>query len=87
MHQCWMHLQMLLARVSDYLYDRGRWREMEVIDNKAYILCRRELGGKHPNTVRSMASLATAYHMLRRYEEAQKKLYRSAGATAGDSRR
>ncbi len=68
-----MHVEALLMRVSDYLYDRGRWREKEVIDSKVYTLCRRQLGGaRHPDTVRSMAELATTYHVLGRYEEAEK---------------
>jgi cytochrome c-type biogenesis protein CcmH/NrfG len=32
------------------------------------------LGKKHPNTIRSMADLATAYHTQGRYNEAEKML-------------
>ncbi|KAK4172659.1 putative kinesin light chain, partial [Triangularia setosa] len=46
----------LLTRVSDYLYDRGRWREKEPVDLRAY----------------DMADLATTYHAQGRYVEAEK---------------
>ncbi|RYP55419.1 hypothetical protein DL770_010923 [Monosporascus sp. CRB-9-2] len=52
----------LLTRVSDYLFDRGRWREKEPVDKRAYELRREVLGDKHPDTIRSMADLATTYH-------------------------
>ncbi|KAK3687190.1 hypothetical protein B0T22DRAFT_121957 [Podospora appendiculata] len=62
----------LLSRVSDYLYDRGRWREKEPVDKRAYEFRRKRLGEKHPDTIRSMASLADTYHAQGRYEEAEK---------------
>ncbi|KAL8299194.1 hypothetical protein RB593_009191 [Gaeumannomyces tritici] len=62
----------LLSRVSDYLYDRGRWRDREPVDEKAYELRKRVLGDKHPDTIRSMAELATTYHALGRYGEGEK---------------
>nr|CDP27531.1 Putative Kinesin light chain [Podospora anserina S mat+] len=62
----------LLTRVSDYLYDRGRWREREPVDLKAYEYRRELLGDKHPDTIWSIASLATTYHAQGRYEEAEK---------------
>ena len=47
----------LLTRVSDYLYDRGRWREKEPVDVRAYELRKTALGERHPDTIRSMADL------------------------------
>ncbi|UKZ53216.1 hypothetical protein TrVGV298_007008 [Trichoderma virens] len=61
----------LLARVSHYLYERGRWREREIADQRAYGLRKTTLGDKHPDTIRSMASLAATYHALGRYKEAE----------------
>ncbi|KAL7922233.1 P-loop containing nucleoside triphosphate hydrolase protein [Trichoderma austrokoningii] len=61
----------LLTRLSDYLYYRGRWREREVADEKAVRLRKTTLGDKDPNTIQSMASLATTYHALGRYEKAE----------------
>ncbi|KAE9565764.1 hypothetical protein CGMCC3_g18054 [Colletotrichum fructicola] len=62
----------LLSKVSHYLYDRGRWREKELVDEKALKLRRDVLGEKHPDTIDSMASLATTYHSQGRYDEAEK---------------
>ncbi|KAL8318561.1 hypothetical protein RB597_005713 [Gaeumannomyces tritici] len=62
----------LLTRVSDYLYDRGRWREKEPVDERAYGLRKKVLGDKHPDTIRSMAELATTYGCQGRYDEAEK---------------
>ncbi|KAK4206246.1 hypothetical protein QBC37DRAFT_476988 [Rhypophila decipiens] len=61
----------LLTRISNYLYDRGRWREKEPVDQRAYELRREVLGEKHPDTIRSMADLATTYHAQGRYAEAE----------------
>ncbi|KAK1845269.1 kinesin light chain, partial [Colletotrichum chrysophilum] len=57
----------LLSKVSHYLYDRGRWREKELVDEKALKLRRDVLGEKHPDTIDSMASLAATYHNQGRY--------------------
>ncbi|KAF5258408.1 hypothetical protein FOXYS1_11026 [Fusarium oxysporum] len=59
----------LLQRASYFLYDRGRWREREPVDNRAWDLRREVLGEKHPDTIRSMASLAATYHAQGRYDE------------------
>ncbi|KAK8016038.1 hypothetical protein PG991_008926 [Apiospora marii] len=62
----------LLTRVSQYLYDRGRWREKEPVNKTALSLRTKMLGEKHPNTILSMALLATTYHNQGRYDEAEK---------------
>ncbi|KAM7208983.1 hypothetical protein V8F06_014912, partial [Rhypophila decipiens] len=56
---------------GNYLYDRGRWREREPVNQRAYELRRNGLGEKHPDTIRSMADLATTYHAQGRYAEAE----------------
>ncbi|KAF4333419.1 n-terminal acetyltransferase A auxiliary subunit [Fusarium beomiforme] len=61
----------LLTRVSDYLYDRGRWREREPVDERVYELRKRVLGEEDRHTMRSMAELATTYHNLGRYDKAE----------------
>ena len=62
----------LLTRVSAYLYDRGRWREKEPVDESAYEYRRKVLGERHRDTIGSMADLAATYHTQGRYEEAEK---------------
>ncbi|KAK6709693.1 hypothetical protein SNK04_010641 [Fusarium graminearum] len=59
----------LLQRVSYFLYERGRWREKEPVDSRAWGLRRKVLGEKHPDTIRSMANLAATYHAQGRYDE------------------
>ncbi|KAJ4006998.1 hypothetical protein NW761_015248 [Fusarium oxysporum] len=59
----------LLQRVSYFLYDRGRWREREPVDSRAWVLRRKVLGEKHPDTIRSMADLAATYHAQGRHDE------------------
>ncbi|EHK19877.1 uncharacterized protein TRIVIDRAFT_155683 [Trichoderma virens Gv29-8] len=61
----------LLSRVSVFLYDRGRWREREPVDRRVLHLRRELLGEKHPDTIRSMADLATTYHAQGRYDKAK----------------
>ncbi|KAF9774760.1 hypothetical protein IL306_007207 [Fusarium sp. DS 682] len=62
----------LLKRVSYFLYERGRWREREPVDRRAWGLRRKMLGEKHPDTIWSMAYLAATYHAQGRSSEAEK---------------
>ena len=62
----------LLTRVSDYLYDRGRWGEKEPVDKSAYEYLRKALGERHPDTIGSMAYLGGTYNNQGRYAEAEK---------------
>ncbi|UKZ81141.1 hypothetical protein TrVFT333_008911 [Trichoderma virens FT-333] len=62
----------LLSRVSRFLHDRGRWREMEPVDRRALDLRREALGEKHPDTITSMSTLATTYHKQGRYDKAER---------------
>ena len=61
----------LLNNVSMYLYLQGRSREKETIDKTALKLLREVLGEKHPDTIRTMANLATTYHQQGRSKEAE----------------
>lgn len=61
----------LLNKASGYLYDRGRWREKELVDLRALELRRKVLGERHPHTLDSIASLAASYHYQGQYEKAR----------------
>jgi tetratricopeptide (TPR) repeat protein len=61
-----------LSGVSDYLFDRGRWREKEPVDEKAHAFRKKVLGERHRDTIRSMAKLAVTYYAQGRYDEAEK---------------
>lgn len=67
----------LLSKVSGYLYDRGRWREKALVDQRALELRRKVLGERHPHTLESIASLAAAYHYQGQHEKA-KACYKEA---------
>ncbi|KAL7946247.1 P-loop containing nucleoside triphosphate hydrolase protein [Trichoderma barbatum] len=67
----------LLSKASGYLYDRGRWREKALVDQRALSLRRRVLGERHPHTLESIASLAAAYHYQGQHEKA-KACYKEA---------
>ncbi|KAL9573934.1 hypothetical protein ACKAV7_001926 [Fusarium commune] len=61
----------LLQRVVYFLHERGRWREMEPLASRVWCLRQAALGEKHPDTIRSMASLAVTYYTQGRYDEAE----------------
>ncbi|KAH7010347.1 hypothetical protein EDB80DRAFT_420649 [Ilyonectria destructans] len=61
----------LLRRVSNYLFDCGRWREKERVDVKVLELQREVLGEEHPDTISCMGNLGTTYHSQGRYNEAE----------------
>ncbi|EHK16513.1 uncharacterized protein TRIVIDRAFT_65724 [Trichoderma virens Gv29-8] len=67
----------LLSKASGYLYDRGRWREKALVDQRALELRRKALGERHPHTLESIASLAAAYHYQGQHENA-KACYKEA---------
>src|SRR3569833_4609237 len=54
----------LLERLSIYLFRRGRWRETELVERRAYELRKNTLGPKHRDTIQTMASLAVTHHKL-----------------------
>ncbi|CAG1965819.1 unnamed protein product, partial [Fusarium graminearum] len=61
----------LLATVSYFLHERGRWKEKEPVDKRALELRREVLGEKHPDTIWSMAELAATYHRQGQYNKAE----------------
>ncbi|PKK51908.1 hypothetical protein CI102_4521 [Trichoderma harzianum] len=61
----------LLSRASGYLYDRGRWREKEAVDQRTLELRQKVLGERHPHTLKSIASLAAAYYYQGQHEKAK----------------
>ncbi|KAH7182439.1 uncharacterized protein B0J16DRAFT_321221 [Fusarium flagelliforme] len=61
----------LLERVSDFLYDRGRWREKESVNSRAWDLRREALGEKHPDTTNSLAGIGCSYLGQGQYAKAQ----------------
>lgn len=67
----------LLSRASGYLYDRGRWREKEAVDQRTLELRQKVLGERHPHTLESIASLAAAYHYQGQHGKA-KDCYKKA---------
>jgi tetratricopeptide (TPR) repeat protein len=60
-----------LERVAYFLHDRGRWREKESVDSRAWSLRREVLGEKHPHTIRSLAGLGGTYLAQGQYYRAQ----------------
>ncbi|KAL0939737.1 kinesin light chain [Colletotrichum truncatum] len=62
----------LLSQVSGFLLDRGRWREKETVDTKAYALSKRAQGDGHPVTLETMHNLGITYSSQGRYSEAEK---------------
>lgn len=67
----------LLKKASGYLYDRGRWREKELVDLRTLELRRKALGEQHPQTLDSIVSLAEAHHYQGQHEKA-KACYKDA---------
>ncbi|OQE13599.1 hypothetical protein PENFLA_c045G00723 [Penicillium flavigenum] len=61
----------LLDRVSRYFHHRGRWIDSQPVNERVYELRQQMLDEKHPDTIRSLASLAAAYHAQGRYSEAE----------------
>ncbi|RFU74991.1 hypothetical protein TARUN_7273 [Trichoderma arundinaceum] len=61
----------LLDTVSNFLYDRARWREKELVDKRALELRQKVLGERHPDTITNIASLASTYFQQGRYSEAE----------------
>ncbi|KAH6605366.1 hypothetical protein Trco_007073 [Trichoderma cornu-damae] len=61
----------LLNRVSNFLYDQGRWRQKELVDRRALSIRREALGEKHPDTIGSLSNLAVGCQHQGRYGEAE----------------
>lgn len=61
----------LLSRVSMYLLIQGRSGEAEKIDVNVLQLRKEVLGKRHPDTIQSMADLATTYYQQSRSGETE----------------
>ncbi|KAH7124253.1 hypothetical protein EDB81DRAFT_664838, partial [Dactylonectria macrodidyma] len=59
-----------LERVSGFLYERGRWREREPVNERALNLRRLVLGEKHPDILHAMHDLAITWKSLGRRNDA-----------------
>ncbi|KAJ4114785.1 hypothetical protein NW768_011339 [Fusarium equiseti] len=69
----------LLERVSYFLHDRGRWREKESVNSRAWDLRREVLGEKHPDTMTSLAGLGVSCCAQGQYARAQDIFIRVLG--------
>ena len=81
--KCWIYSEIFLARstltqygawhhLQQHTMTRGGMRRLRRSQVEVLDLRRDVLGEKHPDTIRSMASLAATYHAQGRYEEAEK---------------
>ncbi|KAL6804166.1 P-loop containing nucleoside triphosphate hydrolase protein [Trichoderma sp. SZMC 28012] len=61
----------LLSRLAVYLSWRNRWRESEIMAQRAYELNKRIRGDRHLDTILSMERLASIYSELGRLKEAE----------------
>jgi Tetratricopeptide repeat len=50
---------------------QGRWKEAEGLQAKELKICSRVLGEEHPDTLTSMANLASTYMNQGRWKEAE----------------
>jgi hypothetical protein len=60
----------LLGCVSNFLHERGRWREKEPVDVECLALQRDVLGERHPHTLQAMHDLAITWKALHRSQDA-----------------
>ncbi|KAL7910912.1 P-loop containing nucleoside triphosphate hydrolase protein [Trichoderma velutinum] len=67
----------LLARLTRHLFDRGRWRECEITEQRAYKLRKATLGDNHIKSITSMADLATIYYHLGRWKDGEELMVKS----------
>ncbi|KAJ5940817.1 hypothetical protein N7516_000985 [Penicillium verrucosum] len=67
----------LLGRASGYFHDRGRWIDKQPVDERTYELRQQVLGEKHPDTIRSLGSLAATYYAQGRYSEAERMVVKA----------
>jgi len=53
------------------LYEDGRWNEAEAAITKVFEIEKRDLGTDHPDTLASMANLASTYRNQGRWDAAE----------------
>ncbi|KAM0452920.1 hypothetical protein ACHAO4_005339 [Trichoderma viride] len=61
----------LLCRASNFLHERGRWREKEHVDKKTLEYRQKILGDTHADTIDAIARLASTYYGQGRYSEGE----------------
>ncbi|KAE8361552.1 purine and uridine phosphorylase [Aspergillus caelatus] len=61
----------LIMNIGNCLYSDGRWEEAEELDLQALELRKQVLGPEHPDTLTSMANLASTYQNQGRWKEAE----------------
>ena len=61
----------LLHCISGLMFQQGQWRKEEVLLVEAVDLRKKELGAEHPDTLTSMAKLASTYSDQGRWKEAE----------------
>ncbi|KAL6692037.1 P-loop containing nucleoside triphosphate hydrolase protein [Trichoderma pleuroticola] len=77
----------LLSRLSRYLRERGRWRECEIVAQRAYELKKTIRGDKHLDTINSMEILADTYSAFGKHTEVEKmriEIHRQRREILGD---
>jgi hypothetical protein len=57
-----LNVSNLLSKISHYFYSQVRSREKEPVDLEVLALRKEVLGERHPDTIKSMANLATTYY-------------------------
>ena len=62
----------LLARIGRYHWEEGRFEEAEELEVQVLDLRKRVLGEKHPDTITTMASLASTWQQQGRSNEAER---------------
>jgi tetratricopeptide (TPR) repeat protein len=58
--------------VSTVYFDEGRWKEAEELQLQVMETCKTKLGTDHPDTLTSMANLASTYRNQGRWDDAEK---------------
>lgn len=66
-----VELSVLLGRVSRYLRDRGRWREIESVNQKAFEVTRLAFGEEHPETLDALARIGNHCTALTQYQKSE----------------
>ncbi|KAF1817352.1 HET-domain-containing protein [Eremomyces bilateralis CBS 781.70] len=67
----WKPRMDLMWRYGMCLYEDGRWTEAEEPINQVFNMEKRVLGAEHPDTLTSMANLASTYRNQGRWKEAE----------------
>src|SRR5262249_10942834 len=66
-----LHVAHLLTKAGTYLRQRGQYADAEPLLVRALTICEQHLGTEHPDTARSLNTLATLYWQQSKYELAE----------------